>query len=108
MDDLIATMVSTAQGLKHAANMIDAGEVPQASAIRLCASHADEASTELAALKAKVEALENRPVVASADYLEGVRAGLEAAAKVCEQWHELSPYSSRAQAIRSLDPETLK
>lgn len=51
-------------------------------------------------------------------YLEGVRAGLEAAAKVCEdrmpviQCMSVEPIISAlddaAQAIRSLDPETLK
>ena len=56
--------------------------------------------------------LSHRCEQASADYLDGVRAGLEAAAKVAEEWFPAEtaakyPTGGVIQAIRSIDPETL-
>lgn len=46
-DDVVERLHSTARGLEHAANMIRAGETPQASALDQCAKNCDAAANAI-------------------------------------------------------------
>lgn len=50
-EGLAETLHSTARGLEHAANMIRAGETPQASALDQCAKNCDDAGRAIRAMK---------------------------------------------------------
>lgn len=52
--EVIQTMHSTASGLEHASRMIEAGEIPQSSAILNCAAHCRQAAAKITQLQAEL------------------------------------------------------
>ena len=54
MRDLVTTLYSNASGLRFAAELVDAGSSIEASALRVSASHCDEAAAEIARLRAEL------------------------------------------------------